>query len=628
MTSIQEKHNEIFEFLMKKRAKNPDLRFTLRQINRANKLKKGYWFYGTDDEIYISFWNAWFQDEQGDNKQLLSIMFCIKEDGSCRLALRGGDKSEKDDILSKIANAFDFAQNIGQRGEDKGVLKSVWHKKLEGKDYLENLNLFIDDDKPLIDNLIKRWDKNNTLFPFITEEKFNSTLVKIKNWQSNTEKTLESVIQNGAKLLELRIENIKRFSKSYIDLDKPVVCFYGRNGTGKTTLLRSIAIAMAGKYPLDTDTRVIFTLPKMINGNSEVYAKRAFIELVYTVEDFTKTEPSYNQLTFTSEPDSQSLNIEFNDKLDTGEENPRTFNLESVENRIFKTLMIGFSQQNGASHLLDNKLKVPNFDDLYALIYENPDGRFNEFIAWIADKISPERVPDYEQRQENRRQINQIFKVISQITDDDMQLFENSLSAAVVTKFHPNGLPLRLMSQGYQNIIGWVGFFMKRLWEFGQMELPDEDFMKMPAICLIDEIDTYLHPEWQYRILSVLVDNFENVQFIITSHSPFVLSSIPNDKVLIYEIKDVNGDIVVQKETENLFGAEINDVSKEMGTTKRFKVIDDEVESLFASIYDNELEQADAKLAVLQEKINPDSGDLIKAAMLIKTKKLLRQRNK
>ena len=69
----------------------------------------------------------------------------------------------------------------------------------------------------MIDNVIKRWDKNNVLFPFITEEKFNANLVKIKNWQANKEKTLENIIQNGAKLIELRIENIKRFSKSYID---------------------------------------------------------------------------------------------------------------------------------------------------------------------------------------------------------------------------------------------------------------------------------------------------------------------------------------------------------------------------------------------------------------------------
>ncbi len=623
MTSIQEKHNEIFEFLMKKRVQSPDLRFSLRTVNKDEKLKKGYWFPGDDRFLGISFWNAWANIFK---KQELNIQFTVFEDGYCRIELRGDGTPEKAEIINNIANSLSFRKDQPSFGD----IPIYWVKKFENKDYIKNLDQFILEDKPLIDSFLRRFDKENILFPFITEESFNYSLTKIRNWQDAKPKTLTKTVNSATKILELRIENIKRFSKSYINLDKAVVCFWGKNGTGKTTLLRTIAIAMAGSNDLDTSNEAIITLPKMINGNTKEYVKSAFIEITYTIEDFTKIEPSYNPITLIPKPIIKGIEIEKQSKLAYSEEdNPRTFNLAGIEKNTFKTLMIGFAQQNSKNELKNGEnIWKPNFNDLNALVYDEADNRFNEFITWVGEKIAPEIVPSFAQRQENRKQINQIFRVISKITDDEMQLSENSLSAAVVTKFHPNGLPLKLMSQGYQNIIGWVGFFMKRLWEFGQMELPDEDFMKMPAVCLIDEIDTYLHPEWQYRILSVLVENFENVQFIVTSHSPFVLSSIPNDKVLIYEIKDVNGDIIIEQERENLFGAEINDVSKEMGTTKRFKIIDEEVEALFTSIYDNELEQADAKLAALQTKINPDSGDLIKAAMLIKTKKLLRQRNK
>jgi predicted ATP-binding protein involved in virulence len=58
-----------------------------------------------------------------------------------------------------------------------------------------------------------------------------------------------------------------------------------------------------------------------------------------------------------------------------------------------------------------------------------------------------------------------------------------------------------------------------------------DDFTKLPAVCLIDEIDTYLHPKWQYSILDALVKAFPNVQFIVTTHSPYVVGSIPNDKI-------------------------------------------------------------------------------------------------
>jgi predicted ATP-binding protein involved in virulence len=310
--------------------------------------------------------------------------------------------------------------------------------------------------------------------------------------------------------------------------------------------------------------------------------------------------------------------------------------LTGEEKGSFKTLMIGFAQQN--SHRIKNGnenavILKPNLDDIAPLIYEVADSRFYEFISWVGHKLAPEKVRSLEQRTKNRTQINQIFEIISKITGDDIRLSEDALDATVVNTANPNGLPLELMSQGYQNVVGWVGFFMKRLWEYGQMELPDADFTKMPAICLIDEIDTYLHPDWQYRILSVLVDHFKNVQFIVTSHSPFVLSSIPKDKILLYELLDDGGEIVVRQETENLFGAEMNEMAREMGTTKRFKKIDEQVEKMFELIQANKLtdadqpqENAEQLLASLEKEINPNTSDLIKAENLIKTKKFLRQR--
>ena len=49
-----------------------------------------------------------------------------------------------------------------------------------------------------------------------------------------------------------------------------------------------------------------------------------------------------------------------------------------------------------------------------------------------------------------------------------------------------------------------------------------------PGIVMIDEIETHLHLKLQKMILSMLTTLFPNIQFIVTSHSPFVLSSLPN----------------------------------------------------------------------------------------------------
>lgn len=46
------------------------------------------------------------------------------------------------------------------------------------------------------------------------------------------------------------------------------------------------------------------------------------------------------------------------------------------------------------------------------------------------------------------------------------------------------------------------------------------------GIVLIDEVDVHLHPKWQQTILSQLRDAFPCIQFIVTTHSPQVLSTV------------------------------------------------------------------------------------------------------
>jgi len=47
-----------------------------------------------------------------------------------------------------------------------------------------------------------------------------------------------------------------------------------------------------------------------------------------------------------------------------------------------------------------------------------------------------------------------------------------------------------------------------------------------PGLVLIDEIDTHLHPKWQRRVVSDLKETFPSIQFVCTSHSPFIIQSL------------------------------------------------------------------------------------------------------
>jgi predicted ATP-binding protein involved in virulence len=56
---------------------------------------------------------------------------------------------------------------------------------------------------------------------------------------------------------------------------------------------------------------------------------------------------------------------------------------------------------------------------------------------------------------------------------------------------------------------------------------------KTKGVILIDELDLHLHPKWQRRIIEDLRRVFPNVQFICTTHSPFLIQSLRSSEELI-----------------------------------------------------------------------------------------------
>lgn len=61
--------------------------------------------------------------------------------------------------------------------------------------------------------------------------------------------------------------------------------------------------------------------------------------------------------------------------------------------------------------------------------------------------------------------------------------------------------------------------------------LGDNALKETPGLVLIDEIDLHLHPNWQRRIVSDLKSAFPKIQFVATTHSPFIVQSLKSNEV-------------------------------------------------------------------------------------------------
>lgn len=146
--------------------------------------------------------------------------------------------------------------------------------------------------------------------------------------------------------------------------------------------------------------------------------------------------------------------------------------------------------------------------------------------------------------------------------------------------------PFHELSDGYRNTLSLIADIAYRMAVLNPQFLGNVT-KKTPGIVLIDEVDLHLHPIWQKRILKTLKNVFPLVQFIVTTHSPSIISSARADELLI-----LDGNSCRNFEYE-VYGKDSNSVLTEiMETSER----PDEVANMFAE-FDNLMDKGDYKTA-------------------------------
>lgn len=109
-------------------------------------------------------------------------------------------------------------------------------------------------------------------------------------------------------------------------------------------------------------------------------------------------------------------------------------------------------------------------------------------------------------------------------------------SRMIITNKEGEDLRIEQLSGGYKAVLSIVSDIAKRL----SVANPHSDNpLEEEAIILIDELDLHLHPKWQKTITNDLKRTFPNCQFIITTHSPFIIQSLNKEEVINIE-KDNN----------------------------------------------------------------------------------------
>ncbi len=296
--------------------------------------------------------------------------------------------------------------------------------------------------------------------------------------------------------LELNnVRSIEHIEISFAKTQKEVrnrTFILGENGCGKSTILRSIALLLAGSE----------ALPELL-GNPDSWIRNG------------KDECSIHADLINKEGEIRPVDLKLKrgqSLRETFEHNRETLGVldEALKHTARNYLVIGYgvsrrlNSDKNLSSAGGNSFRNPRAGSVATLF--NPDATLNSLEQWAMDL-------DY---QTSGKGLNLVKSTLNdflpgidfyQIDKQNRQLLFKTADGIV---------PLSYLSDGYQNVVSWCGDLLYRVTQvFKDHKKPFE----ARGLLLIDEIDLHLHPLWQRKLVDFLSKKLPNFQIVTTTHS-------------------------------------------------------------------------------------------------------------
>ena len=167
------------------------------------------------------------------------------------------------------------------------------------------------------------------------------------------------------------------------------------------------------------------------------------------------------------------------------------------------------------------------------------------------------------------------------------------------------------LSSGERTLIALVADLSRRLCLANPN---DKNPLEGNGIVLIDEIDVHLHPKWQQKVVNKLREVFPNVQFVVTTHSPLVLSNLSDEKFKVYRLRNNQ----VEK-FDKVRGMRLIEIFYNLyDTPARPQKIQSAIDELFDTIDNEEISKAQELLDNLKRILSHDDPAIIEAETSLK----------
>lgn len=165
-------------------------------------------------------------------------------------------------------------------------------------------------------------------------------------------------------------------------------------------------------------------------------------------------------------------------------------------------------------------------------------------------------------------------------------------------------MAMRMLSDGYRTTLSMIADIAYRMAVLNPML--GERVLETPGVVLIDEVDLHLHPLWQARILDDLLDIFPNVQFVVTTHAPIVIASARKENIRVLR----RGADRPVKLDDEVYGSDVSRILETvMGAHDRPETIKGQFREFYQHLSERKYAKAREVLADIERKIgSSDTG--------------------
>ena len=350
---------------------------------------------------------------------------------------------------------------------------------------------------------------------------------------------------------KLYLQNFRCYDDLELDFDKNMTVIVGENGRGKTAILDALAISLEpylrafgckGRNMGERDVR------RIKDSGDESITRILRMKSKYPVTITVEGERDGETLTWSRELKSERGRTTSNNAKELADYGKTLY--EGINGADDEKIILPVFAYYGTSRMWnDSKLfnKSKKIELPRSVGYEEciePSSSYNTFGQWF--KYAMFSAAEFERaKKETGDEVENpyasVLLAVRQAVTSCLKSmgwtdinFSFAQQEFVLTHPDMGELTIDILSDGARSVISMAADLAYRMVRLNP-DLGERAALDTPGVVLIDEVDMHLHPSWQQTVLYDLQEAFPKVQFIVTTHSPQVLTSVNPQCIRILE---------------------------------------------------------------------------------------------